>query len=856
MGKATRRFLRIGFTLLGLGAAIGGGAPASARPLGAPPAEPNWPDVALNDQIRGALLGFYRQRDDAALPAQAAAPRWEAEKAAAAKDPDSLWEVRGGAGTACHAAVTRADFIACAGHRLAATFAKVGYDGTLSLFDPANYYANDTVARMANFYGLYHAFVHDHDSDLPAGVPYTVAEARRSKDYHRAMVRAYEAHSRELIMRMFRETRGDPSFQVSLTRTAGLLEMSYVPLVAFLEREQAWGANRDRRNAFSLINGLNQRIWWEWVWSQTNGPATAGFVNLGSQSSYDLGRPANGALDGTDHFRYSFDSGDEDIASLRTAAVDSGSGGIDGYWFDADYPPPGDWWCYGTFGLTASDALQKCLDMSARGSQTGSRSAPGPFSPYGQYYGNPGAAQPCTDRLYSPSGHSCGDTNLGSIAEEWLWSLSGARMGLFVIERLAVMGDPDLPARNLGGFAAQRVPLGLSPALSPYEHVTERLGYGVAGFHGGTGLNDDLEWTWSANGVVRAIRTLSAGLHDGEEQNGRLSVGEGDVPPGADPASRLGSTWDRFAYKDHQEYPGAMENHSAGPSPIYGTTLFGLVLGDRTGDAPRPAGGMAGSLFDGQHRNTVDEFQNWVWLYQATYHRCPPPSGQADDPAAGACFDRGGSRRRRLYAPPDPASPTVRFDYLWRSHDAGTATELIDQDGHIAAAESSCGGRPGVPWRQVYNRDLTTGATLPGGGQTRLLTDESGLGAYNELIQGGGGLMRLVAARYPVNAGDPAFAIERTAVLKPWYDEAYTTVADIFSLFTDTLGYVPDIENSNCLGTNPDPGDPSLAMISWQQGTGATTQATAIRRAMWYSIASNWYWWYDPNWLVIDPQRW
>ena len=93
-------------------------------------------------------------------------------------------------------------------------------------------------------------------------------------------------------------------------------------------------------------------------------------------------------------------------------------------------------------------------------------------------------------------------------------------------------------------------------------------------------------------------------------------------------------------------------------------------------------------------------------------------------------------------------------------------------------------------------------------------------------------------------------------MLKPWYDEAYTTVGNIFSLFTDTLGYVPDIENSNCLGTNPDPGDPSLAMISWQQGTGATTQATAIRRAMWYSIAANWTWWYDPDWLVIDPQRW
>lgn len=857
MGQPSGRTLRIAVLLLGLcGAAAAGGSPVAARPAGAPPPAPIWPEPALVGQIRGALLKFYRQRDDAALGAQVAAPRWEAEKAAAAKDPDTLWEVRGGAGTACHAAATRAAFVDCAGARLAATFAKAGYAGGTTLFDPSNYYANDTVARMANFYGLYHAFVHDHDTDLPAGVPYTAAEARRSRDYHRAMVRAYEAHSRDLIMRMFRETRGDAAFQVSLTRTAGLLEMSYVPLVAFLERNQAWGAVRDRRNAFSLINGLNQRIWWEWVWSQSNGPATAGFVNLGSQGTYDGSRPPSGALDGTDHFRYSFESGDEDIPSLRPTALDSGPGGIDGYWFDADYPPPGEWWCYGTFGLTPSDALQKCLDMAARIGPAGSRSAPGPFSPYGQYYGTGAAPQPCKDRLYASGGSSCGDTNLGSIAEEWQWSFSGARMGLFVIERLAAMADPDLPARALGGSAAQRVPLGLSPALSPYQHLSERLGYGVAGFHGGGGSNDDLEWTWSADGVVRAIRTLSAGLHDGEAQNGRLSVGEGDVPPGADPASRLGSTWDRFSYKDHQEYPGAMENHSAGPSPIYGTTLFGLVLGDRTGDATQAAGGLAGSLFDGQHRNTVDEFQNWVWLYEATYHRCPPPVGQADDPATSACFDRAGTRRQRLFAPPDPSSPTVRFDYLWRSHDAGGTIELIDQDGHIAAPDSGCGARPGVPWRQVYNRDLAAGASLPTDSRIKLLTDESGLGAYNELIQGAGGLMRLLAARYPVNAADPSFAAERAAVLKPWYDEADGTVGAIFSLFTDKLGYVPDIENSGCLGTNPDPGDPGLAMISWQQGTGSTTQATAIRRAMWYSIASNWYWWYDPDWLVIDPQRW
>lgn len=869
MTRRSSRTLCMGLFLLLLLAGASGVQPnASARPL-AGPAEPQWPEPVLVQQVRATLLQFYRQRDALGLPAQTAAPRWEAEKVAAAKDPDSLWAARleqtiedpGNPGFAaqdprrhCHLARTRADFVDCTGYRLAATFGQA-YGGGLSLFSIARgYYANDAMIRMANYYGLYHAFLHDHDSDLPAGVPYAPAEARRSQDYHRAMVRAYEAHAREISMRLFRDTRDNADFQVSLTRTAGLLAMSYLPLVSFLEREQSWGSNRDRRNAFGLVNGIGQRIWWEWLWTQTNGPATAGFVNLGSQATYDGSRPASGILDGTDHFRYSFDQGDEDIPSLRPSALDSGSGGIDGYWFDADYPPPGEWWCYGSFGLSPSDALTKCLDMSARGSLAGSKSAPGPFSPYGQYYGDAGTTVPCNQRAYASSGQSCGSTNLGSIAEEWLWTFSGARMALFLIQGLALTGDPDLPARALG-LPGQALVVGQSPVQSPYEHVSARVGYGVAGFHGGTSYNDDLEWTWGSNGVVRAIRTLSAGLHDGEAQNGRLSVGEGDLPPGFDPLSRVGSTWDRFSYRDHQEYPGAMENHSAGPSSVYGSTLFGLVLGDKSGDAGQAAGGLAPSHYDVNHRNTVDEFQNWVWLYQASFYRCPPPPGQADDPAAAACFDLSATRRQPLFRNPQAALPAARFDYLWRSH-ASDGRQLVDAEGHIAAPDASCGSRAGVPWRQAQQRDLAAPAMDPAESQSRLLFDEAGLGAHNQVLQAAGGLMRLLAARYPLNAADPGFAAERMAVLKPWYDQAWGLVSGILSSYTDTLGYVPDLENSSCLGTNPDPADPSLAMISWQQGTGATSQSTAIRRAMWYSIASNWYWWYDADWLVVDPQRW
>ena len=822
--------------------------PVGALPVSAPPAEPVWPSPVLVAEIRGLLEQYYDQEATAGSPVSALAPRTEAEKASSAKDPDTLWE-QAVSGAACHGATTRPSFESCAGKRLAATFGRGDYAGGLTLFDASRgYYANDAYARMADFYALYHAFAHDYDASRPAGTGYDASTARDSQDYHRAMVRAYEAHSREIYLRIFRDARDDGGFQTSLTRAAGLFETGYLPVVEFLESHDAWGSPSDRRNAFAIVNALNQRIFWEWVWTQTNGPATAGFVNLGSQATYDLGRPGSGTLDGTDRFRYEFEGGAEDIPSLRTAAQDDPQqGGTNGFWFDADYPIPGEWWCYGTYGLVASDALGKCLGQAAKAGKAGGQSAPGPFSPYTQYYGDPGVGNPCDGRAYTDTGISCGDTSLGSIGEEWLWNFAGLRAGLYLIQTLSVQGDPDLPARALG-TVGQVFTLGQSPAQTAYSHVTERLGYGVSGFHGGAGYNDDLEWLWSGNGAVRAIRTFSAATHDGELQNGRFSVGENDVPAGANPADRLGSTWGKPGL-GYQEYPGGMENHSAGPSSLYGTTVLGLVLADKLGDRSGSQSGLAGSLFDASHRNNVEEFRSWLWLAAGSYHRCPP-SLPGEDPAADACIAAASGRRVPLYEPPNPVSPSLRFDYLWR--EKGPAAQTLIEASAIASSETSCAGRPGVPWRYVRNRDAgSDGAPL-----VPRLHDEGSFGAYNELFQGYGGLMRLIAERWPLQAADPAFAQERSQLLKPWYDTAHQTVEGIVGLYGNQLGYVPDIENSTCMGTNPDPGDPSPAMISWQQGTGASVEATVVRRAMWYSVATQWHWWYAADWLDLAPAAW
>jgi len=806
----------------------------------------------LRTGVRDLLKQYYGQRANSGTPTNVLAPRYESEKWPAAKDPDTLFEYGGNANTDCHGAMTRGEFVDCTGYRLAATFNLSGYAGGLTLFDDElNFYANEAVARIAGYYALYHAFLHDYEATIPAASGFTPANARDAQAYHRMMIYAYEAHMRDILARMFRVD--DSFFQLSVTRTIGMTEMVYVPVVVFMERHQLWGANRDRRNAFSTVNAMNQRIWWEWVWTQTNGPVTAGMANLGSEATYMSTRPSSGVLDGTNVFSYDFGAGPEVIASLRPAAYDSVALNTEGLHFDADYTLPGEWWCYSMLGNNPpTPGIDQCKVIATRIGSAGPQTPPGPFSPFGQFYGdnvaNPG--NPCGQRAYADTGVNCGFVNLGSAAEEWLWTFAGARVGLYFVEQLAKRGDVDLPATALGK-TTHLVAVGNGPVQSPYASVSDRLGYGVAGFHGGIGMNDDLEWLWSKDGQVRAIRTLSAGRHDYEPQNGRYSVGERDTVPSPPAAGVDGDTW---GVAGKQEYPGAMENHTPGPSSLYGSAIFNLVLGDQTADhAPPYAGatGLADSLVDAEHRNHVEEFQSWIWLFQASYYRCPnPPSG---DPADPACFAFSSTHRKPIFTRPNNVSPTLRFDYLWRED-----TAALDA-AYIADSEGSCTARPGIPWRRVYDRAVSGNPTsVP---HKFMLHDEAGYGAYNELLQGTGGLMRLIAERWPLNAADPSFVQQRTDVLKPWFDEAYAISTGILNLYKTPpplgYGYVPDIENSTCMGilkasVNPDPLDETPAMIAWQQGAGQSVQATTMRRAMFYSIAAVWYFWYDSSWLDAE----
>jgi hypothetical protein len=67
---------------------------------------------------------------------------------------------------------------------------------------------------------------------------------------------------------------------------------------------------------------------------------------------------------------------------------------------------------------------------------------------------------------------------------------------------------------------------------------------------------------------------------------------------------------------------------------------------------------------------------------------------------------------------------------------------------------------------------------------------------------------------------------------------------------------VPDIENSSCVGTDPEPGSTERTVHTWQYGTWDSASATTVRRALWYSVAALWYWQYDTDWLDIDPAAW
>lgn len=810
--------------LTALAVALSPGAP---HPAGAePPAAPIWPVPELRDGVRQLLVTFYAQRADPDEDDYTfRAPRGEADKKKAWKDPDTLWEFFGGSpGTSCHGVVGDAAFIDCTGHRLARTFG-LPYAGGLTLFDASRgFYANDSYAQIAGYYALYHAFLRDHDApdDSPT---YTPAGARSSKRYHERMIKAYEAHMRNIVVKHFLDpgaTAGN-EYQSALTRSIGLTAAMYASVAQAMEQQGIWAkGSGDRMYAIALINGLDQRLFWEWIWPGRDGPRTAGLQPFGSYNDYHLAATARPELVGKDAFFW----GSMRMGSLRPLAYNVAP--HNGLTIDADYTVPGEWWCMGAYAAGAD--RDKCMQLAR------SESLGGASSPFGHFYGDPA----CASRPGSITPSSCGSTNAGSVAEEWTWSLLGAHKGMFLVKALVDAGEPQSPVGAMGATQHEVKPGVWSSELAM---AADRLGYGVAGWHGGEGRQDDLEWEWHRDGAAaQPIRTLSAGTHDLETQNGAFSLGE----PLGDPLSsgRDGDTW----AADRQDYPGAMENHAPGPHPMYGTLLFGLTLWDQVADG---GSGLAGSFFDTAARNHPDEFLAWVKLLASTYYRCPNVS----DPLDAACADFAGSDRQPLFTRPDDSGVPVRFRYLWR--DEGPAWLLhpsrVAESDPAGMGIPTCRVQSGLPWREVHAFGET-------GNPARL--DEGGYGAYNSLVQGLGGFMRVAAARYPLAAPsaelEAGYDEQRSAVLAPWFAESYGLVAGILELYRDEVGgygYVPDIENSACIGD--DPTAPGQRMVlTWRQGTGESVHQTTVRRAMWYSVLAVWNLWYDSTWLDVDPAVW
>ncbi|MCC7019826.1 MAG: hypothetical protein IT332_08730 [Ardenticatenales bacterium] len=801
--------------------ALPGGRAADAHPAAdalAAPATPVWPAPDLVNGVRAMLVQYYGQRAPAVTPYYLRAPEWDIDKKQAHKDPDTLFEYHGGPGTKCHPAVTGADFAACTGKRLARTFGLAFAPGQSLFSMPRGYYANEGVAQMAGYYALYHAFALAFDApQAGAYVPADDPAIRDRKAYHVRMLAAYEAHQRDIIVRMFRDTRTDGQFQADLTRSAGALAVGYVRTVQALEEANGWPDAAARKNAINIVAAFAQRTWWEWQATQLDGPRTAGFADLGSDKTYQDALLFDGSWNGTNRFVYD----GVPINSLRPAALDTGA--VSGLWFDADYAMPGDWWCYSRFkdGTTERAA---CLEHAKREAKGGTR------SPIGSYYG----AGDCNTRSATATAIGCGDTNLGSIAEEWVWTHTGGRMAAALLRELEASGDPDTPPGQLGG--------------KTYEAFGYRLGYGVSGWYGADPYDDDMEWKLNQGGGDRPVRTLSAGRHDDMPQNGRYSYGEQDTTGYS--AAVNGDTW----AEDKQEYPAGMENHLPGPNSLYGTLLFGYALSDKVAD------GLAPSLFDAWHRNNVDEFSMWVWLAQSSYFRCVDVA----DPADPRCLAMEAGKwpypvpaeikRLPLFADADDLSTPLAFRYLWREPRPGPDPALPAAFVASPSNATGCRDTPGAPWRWAFDKDNPSARDY--------LIDEGGFGAYNELLQGYGGLMRLLAARYPLDplvpSEQPNYVTQRNEVLKPWYDAAYTQVADILALYTGTsatdYGYVPDIENSTCLGE--DPGPAGRSVLTWQYGTGDSVSAVTIRRAMWYSVAASWYWWYDSGWVDVGGAAW
>jgi hypothetical protein len=788
-----------------------------------------WPEPDLVQGIEAMLLRFYSQRAHFDAPGSAVAPK-SGELPGAPKDPDTLWEWLGNhvdvatrGDPRCHVARSPADFNSCTASRI--KLAKgigqlwpANEDGTLVANIGVRWYGTQALIEIAADQALYHAFVHGKDARRRgAYVPAPGGQVREYKLYHERMIRAYERHMRSLIVTSFKAHQDNAKqFQFDFTREAGRVALDYARTVALLDSlgPSGWLVPSERRDALELLNGLNQRIWWEWVAAQPKGPVTAGFADIGSEATFKQYEAMGQS--GRDRFVFR----GETVLSLRPASFDRPPRG--GLYFDADFSIPGEQACW-KFKADKDD-LRNCMEQARRAGLGGSH------SPYGNWFGS----QDCRSRArFDPNAEDstsqyenlsrqkpqCGNTNLGSIAEEWLWSYVGLRASMGLLLDLAARGDLYVPSNAFGE--------------AEYRVVDESLGFGVAGWHGGGRYQDDMEWQWlrrvpwdsdrnRTRSNMVAIRTLSAGTHDGSIQSGRRSNGEQTG------FGNLGNTWTI----DRQEYPGAIENHYPGPNPTYGTLLFGLVLSDRV------ARGLSRSLYDNDFRNHPDEFTTWLWLLQSIFYRCQGVS----DPADPSCLAIDSTSRVPLFVNPDDSSVPLQARYLWRDSSG------VIPPSKIASRSGRCGLDPrGLPWASVVDeRDHTVSGYL---------VDEYGFGAYNHLIQAMGGFMRLAAARYtmspPSNSPElaQAYAEQRTNLLRPWYEQAHDLVTSVVQLYTNPItgyGFVPWIEKSAC-GTQQE-------IYSWSddkvKGKAKLEQLQLVaRRARWYSTAAKWYWWYNTDWL-------
>lgn len=804
---------------------------ATRRPSDTPEPTPTscplaWPRPDLLRQTRDLLRDFY---DREAQGQAFLAPLDEAEKRSAPTDPDSIWEALGTGrrswrrelpSPACHAASSDADFSLCSAGRLALALG-LEYDESGTRFVAPGLLNDRQAARglgpdatygvvvWAAQFATYHAFVAAYDAPLHG--PYTPRADRAARDqrlYHQRMIRAYERHIRGSIIAALEGVASAPGVTGpqeqarSITRYAGWWLTEYLQPVAVLEREDLWANRAERREALELVAGLTQRVYWEWTVALSSGPPTAGLADLGSQGTVAASQ-IYGSL-GTDRFYR--DAGSRSLASLRPDAWDSGR--FAGLRFDADYTAPSE---------------TNCQDMFAKGPDRDNclryarMLGPGGRSPTGAFVG---ADEGCSRRLEgaSDAGHgvACGDVNLGSAAEEWLASFLGARAGARLIARVVAANDPGKPLGKLPPDAV--------------KVLEDRAGYGVAGWHGGAGHLDDMNWLWGP--VNRRIRTLSAGRHDGEAQQGQLSTGEDAIS---------GDMW--ASEQRSREYPGAIENHWPGPNPVYGAALFRMVLGDKA-----IGKGLSPSLFDLEHRPETDQFLTWVYLLQSTLYEC----GGVVDPADARCLAYSTKhwpsppvllRRPLFFDPRDDAEP-LATRYLWRRPSDLSRFAVAsgpEGDGRCGGLRRGSGVRAGMPWRALHQLD---------GGPAANLVVDGGFGAYGLALQSATGFLRLAAARSQATCASPAsarYALEREQVLRPWYDEMAGLVEGVLDLVADPdsgYGYIPDVENSLCFDPATGTMAPLAGVAPWD------SEATAVHRAQWYSAAAQWYAWVDSDWLA------